>query len=73
MSQTLNRGQVDNDRDRALPCHLACPADDELLDARIEVPLAKRERVERVKNLPDIVDTDLDARGMCTAMQTGAT
>ena len=55
------------------PGHLARPADNELLYACIEVALAKWEGVERVKDLPDIMDTDLDARGMCPAMQAGAT
>ena len=55
--------QVDKDRDRTLSSNLTRPADHEFLDVRVKVAFSKRERVERVKDLPNVPDTDLNGAG----------
>ena len=52
--------QVDNDQNLMLLGELPGPAKDVFLNAGVEIPLAKRQGVERLKDLPDLSDLDLN-------------
>ena len=49
-----------DDPERLIRTQLSCPTDNEFLCILVEISFAKRKRIERVKELGDIVDPDLD-------------
>ena len=53
-------GRVNNDLDWLISRKLARPADDVFLRVLVEVPLAKRERIERVEQLGYFLDPQLN-------------
>jgi hypothetical protein len=52
--------EVNDDPDRQAGGQLSCPADDIFLRFLVEIPLSKREWIERVEKLRDIIHADLD-------------
>jgi len=51
---------ADDEFERALERILVRPSDDELFGLPVEIPFMKGRRIERVEELPDIADPDVD-------------
>ena len=53
-------GKMNDDSDRLIDGQFASPTDDEILRLAIEVALPKRKWIERVKELRDLIDAELN-------------
>ena len=52
--------KVHEQTERRAHRHLSRPADDERLGGRVEIPFAERRRIDRVEELFQLADADLD-------------
>ncbi len=56
----LLRWNPDDELEGALQRIFVCPPDDELLGLPVEIPFMKRRGIERVEELPEVADPDVD-------------
>ena len=67
ITESLGLREVDHDRDRLLSRHLAGPPNHIFFDPQVEVAFAKRQGIQRVEQLADILDAQLDGPGVAAS------